>query len=166
MIKVVSGYSDPGDEVYVIRWEHGELHGWVKLDPQDDSASLSRDLSIPVDLSRAPGVEDASGWLVVAMHILSDTPGTAYDVRIEEQFTLRKADESRTMSFKSCRGTLLRVPPDIDADNQESRKTSSYGLDHVELTKFQDGQSISWLELRLPSTAQTNAEQSDVPERE
>ena len=167
MIKVMSGYSDPEDKVYVIRWEHSEMRGQAQLESGDDSKPLSYDLGPPSDLTYRPNAEDVSGWLVVAMRKLSDTDGEKYDVRIEEQCTTRNGSESQTRGFDSRRGTLLRVPPDADREDWKIRKLMDYGNDHVELMKWQDGKSVSWLQLRLGTTSriQSNAEPKHAGER-
>jgi len=193
MIKVVSGYTDPNDKVSVIRWENGNLSGWVKFESRENSTPLSYNLSVPPDRSDAVGstplssslsvppdrsdavgVDHTSGWLVVAMRKLSDSPGEAYDVRIEEQYTLHKGNTAQTHGFDSRRGTLLRVPPDVAPEDDLQAITLSESLSskdshYFALKKWQDGESVSWLELRLgalSSAPESNAEPTDEREPE
>ena len=168
MVKAVLGYSRE-DDVYVIRWEHvDQLHGWVKLDPKVGSEPVSYDLTIlPSDIlkgSKAVATHrefGLSGWAVVTMRKLANTPGSAYDVRVEQQFTQQYIasegnDMSQTSGFESRRGTLLRMPANTDPNNFEGRTLSRGSQDWIELKKCQDGRSVSWLEVRIGPAASKN----------
>ena len=160
MIKAMSDERAVPDTVYVIRWEHSELCGWVKLESQDGSTPLSYDLSVPPEHSDPDSDKDVSGWLVVAIRKLSDTPGDAYDVRIEEEYSLRDTDGTDIFGFKSRRGMLVSA---AKSDNSEMRSTAKWGSDHVELKKYnKDGQEEDWLKLRLGSTAPLSESPPDV----
>lgn len=166
MIKLTMGYDDPNDRVTVIRWEHSSFSGWVKLDSPAGASTLSFDLGVPTELAQSPGIENVSGWIVVAMRMQSGASGQAYDVRIEQQFTWHQGNASETRGFESRRGTLLRVPPDVVVDSA-CRVLSRWHADRFELMRCQDGQSVPWLSVRLgshPFETEDKAELSHAPE--
>ena len=79
------------DEVYVIRWKNcEELHGWVKLDDKGGSEPAPYDLTIlPKNLSADNATFKRrdfglSGWVVITMRTLPNTPGKAFNVRVEQ----------------------------------------------------------------------------------
>jgi hypothetical protein len=163
MVRVTAGYSEPEDRVWVIRWEHGKLRGWAKFESREEPLPLLCNLGVPPDHPGAVGVDDASGWLVVAMRKLANTPGEAYNVRIDEQFTLHEGDSAQAYGVESRRGTLVRVPADISPeDDWNSRQLSSKGSSRFTLTKWQDGGAAPWLEVSvdslLPSEPRSNVE--------
>jgi hypothetical protein len=154
MIRVVAGYDNPEDLVFVVRWEHGTLGGWAKLNSPDGANTISFDLGVPTEPSQTTGMGDLTGWIVIAMRKQPNSSREEYEVRIEEQFTLHVANSTETRGFDSRSGTLIREPAGAVANARRPiLSRSNEGRDgRFELIQDKDGQDVPWLSVNLRSS--------------
>jgi hypothetical protein len=164
------------DNVYVYRWEQGDLKGWAKLDPGDGGEPIVYDLSVEADVAERREGDSISGCLVVAMRQLRNATGQQYEVRIDQVYTIN-SDHSpsenpkfhfpppkatflsslngRIVQTETRRGLVVYLPPGLETDFKnagEGLRVFMTGGDY-DLTLFQvsDGKSVPWLQIEFES---------------
>jgi hypothetical protein len=149
------------DEAYVIRWQNGEVDGWVEFDGEKgvERESLNS-LAIHTEHDKhKAATSDAlkrvtSGWIVVAMHKDAKLPGNSYRCHAKLNFTYeyeKKGNRTCLKAFHSepIEGNVRLWSPN-DVKGVTGPGTTSFMVDEwVELQKYRDGKETPWLKVRI-----------------
>ncbi len=172
-------FADDSESVYVIRWEHGDLHASVELAESVDTAPVKHEMSLTAnDLAadcNLKNIEDISGVLLLHMRKLQDVSQEVFKVRAMVILDVVFADGDSLRSPRNLsKGTLVRIPSDYTPTEGSflplTRASSLIGHNYdFQMMKWQDGQEVAWLKLKLTelgSTPAQSGEQTDEREPE
>ncbi len=143
MIEAVLDNSGSDHQVTVIRWDKVKPKGWAKLAAAEPSDPVVYDLSFESD---DPDIDFASGWIVIAMRQQSKETHE-WNVRITQLFKIRTGQQLGQIVDRH-EGTLVRQPRVTDLGNQGDSEIR-FDTDYIALKKYEDGNPVSWLELKL-----------------
>lgn len=163
MIKAMVGY-DPGDTVSVVRWENGDVEGWVDLDQGEGTKRTplaTPGASTGEPSKQAPGTKKTSGWIVVALQRQPDKDPIEYRCRVVGEVTFFKEHESNVVvatryRFATAEGPLVLQPPEVSAGMAEFTP-DSFTMPRVIGGKSAEfgpgGGGKNWLEVRLKKSS-------------